>query len=360
MGLFDVEGGKNVKLKKSYAVENGKYVKLSKAYVVEGGKYVKVWSDFEPYYISFNRSTTYFYSTDGVEWSSGTLPTSASAESSTFGLGKYFCADTNKNVYYSIDGLTWTLSKTFTFYVKLLRYCSDGYVYAIGGFSAGDNTNWLWRTNDGVNWTNVSVKHTMASAKDTVDFRYGDVNGTKGYYFSMKQNGTNIVSYFTSFTASATSNLYTGSHQVYRAALRMNGGQIQSVLTTNDSNKSVALVYPTLKSSEFSTSSVQHVVSTSSGFVVVLSDKSVYLVNGTTVTKKTALPSMLSSSSFTLFSGAWDGKRIVFAGANPSYKLISLYSDDLGTTWNVITSDERCYENVGLMYGVDGGGYYTN
>lgn len=246
MGLFDVEGGKNIKLKKAYAVEGSKYVKLKKAYVVEGGKYVKVWSGFEPFTlagVTYSSQFELYKSTDFFAFSKVLSKTGDYGRlvAIDYAEGKYFCIcfkSSNVNILVTEDGETFNVS-TLNNISSIDQYngtISNWLIFADNkyylAFHVG-TTVIIHSSSDGKTWTrlsDVTVSDSNMWGKTPLMYGYGnaDVSKKKFYLSGMTSDdcitwsscntmGTSLLGedgyiyYLSSTSTNSTIWLYKGS-----------------------------------------------------------------------------------------------------------------------------------------------------
>ena len=111
----------------------------------------------------------YMYSTDGVNWTEGTLPISLSWSSGCYGNDIYVIigyATASTSAYaYSTDGITWTQG------TMPIAHPWESVCYGNGKFVAvGGNSNTYVYSTDGINWT----EGTMPSKQTWISACYGN------------------------------------------------------------------------------------------------------------------------------------------------------------------------------------------
>lgn len=385
--MYDVESSKTAKLK-AYDVESGKLSKLKKCYVADGGKLVKLWSGSGKYFYTKANTTggTYTggkYSEDGKTWNA-TLVDSAIAKSQmscAYGLGKFWVGHPQSGeVYYSIDCVTWTLSKKITeSTVKGIKriYCgADGYIYVITNLSStttASNSDWIWKTNDGVNWTSALPAISANNGQQIADFKSGTVHGITGYFIAPANN--NIL--YIPSSSSAYTAIYSSTIKSYQEQIGLSIKNSTLLVACRSSGSSNAYVAYTSKSSSGSLqiqkttqigsqyASISRIASTKNGLLIILDDNSTWLYDGSTATQKTNMPTISGYAEKTIFTGVWDGdKRVIMLGMQKQLPKMA-YTDDFGSTWVVeegVSSPEEAY-NCGYVYACcyegDYSGYYS-
>ena len=124
------------------------------------------------YVVSSNSSNYYMYSTDGINWTQGTLPGDISISTDIcYGNGKFVIITNNTSCIYSTDGINWTegtMPSNYT--IKSVCYGNDKFV-AVGDnrFNSNINGNYVYST-DGINWT----EGTMPSKQIWLRACYGN------------------------------------------------------------------------------------------------------------------------------------------------------------------------------------------
>ena len=101
-------------------------------------------------HIILSQSTTssYLYSTDGITWTKGTMPSEQSWRAVCYGNGKFVAIAYNTNVFaYSTDGINWTQdTMPNKDYWYDICYCNNGFIaIAFGSIHVG-------YSEDGINW----------------------------------------------------------------------------------------------------------------------------------------------------------------------------------------------------------------
>lgn len=99
-----------------------------------------------------NSSTSFVYSTDGLNWTTGSLPSAATIYSVTYGSGIYVAVG-NSVVYTSTDAIAW-VARTPAFAVAFFSV-----VFAFGMFIAIDGANnpRYMTSTDGITWVSRSL-----------------------------------------------------------------------------------------------------------------------------------------------------------------------------------------------------------
>ena len=118
-----------------------------------------------------NSGSNSYYSTDGINWNSGSLGNTM-MYSVTYGNGKFVAVGMYGYTYYSTDAITWT-SGTTTFGYSAATLTSviyaDGKFVAVGGDGNSSNRKGeIWYSYDGMSWN-------LAEGVDT-DYTYSGVN----------------------------------------------------------------------------------------------------------------------------------------------------------------------------------------
>ena len=112
-------------------------------------------------------SNVFAYSTDGITWTEGTMPSSQQWLSVCYGNGKYVAIAQGSNVFaYSTDGITWTEGTMPS------QQMWDSVCYGNGKFVAiaSGNTDVFAYSTDGITWT----KGTMPSSQSWYSVCYGN------------------------------------------------------------------------------------------------------------------------------------------------------------------------------------------
>jgi hypothetical protein len=115
--------------------------------------------------IASNSTNIFVYSTNGINWIQTTLPSSANWYGVTYGNGKFVAVGDDNIAAYSTDGINWTAST--------LPSSSDWYnvTYGNGKFvTIGYDTNQAAYSTNGINWTAA----TMPSYANWRNVTYGD------------------------------------------------------------------------------------------------------------------------------------------------------------------------------------------
>ncbi len=99
-------------------------------------------------------SNVFIYSTDGITWTEGFLPSDRNWYSICYGNGKFVVMTFNDRYFtYSTDGITWTLGS-----FSSSRYWTS-VCYGNGKFVAVASDNFAYST-DGINWTEGTISST--------------------------------------------------------------------------------------------------------------------------------------------------------------------------------------------------------
>ena len=111
-------------------------------------------------------SSNYMYSTDGITWTQGIMPSSQKWGSVCYGDGKFVAIvfGSNNIFAYSTDGINWTQG-TMPSEQEWYSVC-----YGNGKFVAIGNTNKFAYSTDGINWT----QGTMPSSQNWYSVCYGN------------------------------------------------------------------------------------------------------------------------------------------------------------------------------------------
>jgi hypothetical protein len=103
-----------------------------------------------------------YYSTDGITWtlSTGTLPVATYSHSSVVYNGKMWViggtSGTYRKVYYSTDGVTWTQAGVDALPVATTNHTSlvyNGKMWVIGGYTGAVGVRTVYYSTDGITWT---------------------------------------------------------------------------------------------------------------------------------------------------------------------------------------------------------------
>lgn len=119
------------------------------------------------------KTNTIYCTTDGVNWTSVTLPSTDFWGDVAYGANKYVVCGTGKFAY-SEDGITWTqgsMPDSYPSYIYGLKYSGDIFV-ALSNYSRA-----CAYSTDGVTWTAMSILSNNNSMKEIVTRRYW--NGSK-------------------------------------------------------------------------------------------------------------------------------------------------------------------------------------
>ncbi len=151
-------------------------------------------------YVAVANSSKYFaYSTDGIHWTEGTISnTSRSWQSVCYGNGKFIIIGNTNYFAYSTDGINWTESTISS----TSRYW-DSVCYGNGKFVAvaWNTNNYFAYSTDGINWTESTISDTNRNWNSVC---YGNgkfVAVTDSNYFAYSTDGIN----WTEGTISSTS-----------------------------------------------------------------------------------------------------------------------------------------------------------
>ena len=141
------------------------------------GKYVAISGVYN------NFSNIMAYSTDGISWTQGNMPSSQSWQSVCYGNGKFIAIDSTSNIMaYSTDGISWTQGN-----MPSSQYWSS-ICYGNGKFIAIDSTsNIMAYSTDGISWT----QGNMPNSQQWMSVCYGN-----GKYVAVARN-SNIMAYST-------------------------------------------------------------------------------------------------------------------------------------------------------------------
>ena len=141
------------------------------------------------------------YSTDGIDWTQGNMPSSQDWRSVCYGNGKYVAVAYNSNIIaYSTDGISWTegnMPSSVTYWWSVY-YGKDKYVAV-----SGNRSNIMAYSTDGISWTRgtmpirsswysvcygngkyVAVGNTtnMAYSTDGISWTEGTMPSSKTWY----------------------------------------------------------------------------------------------------------------------------------------------------------------------------------
>ena len=166
--------------------------KLGKEASIEGQKEINVpanqqWSSVcygnGKYVAIAHNSNIMAYSTDGINWTQGTMPSSQRWNSVCYGNGKYVAISYNSDTMaYSTDGISWTQGTIPRNRWESLCYGNGKYV------AVGTNTNIMAYSTDGISWT----QGNMPSSEDWFSVCYGN-----GKFVAVATNNSNIMAYST-------------------------------------------------------------------------------------------------------------------------------------------------------------------
>ena len=133
--------------------------------------------------VAMNNSNTFAYSTDGINWTKGTMPSIQTWGSVCYGNGKFVAVAEQSNVFaYSTDGINWTQG-TMPSSHRWTSVC-----YGNGKFVAGSlSSNVFAYSTDGITWT----EGTMPSSQDWQSVCYGN-----GKFVAIARS-TNVFAYST-------------------------------------------------------------------------------------------------------------------------------------------------------------------
>ena len=376
---YCVESSKNAVLKKSYVIESSKYVKLSKAYVVENGKYAKLWSASVPMFLSVGETYYRYKSVDGASWEKMPEPYDAYIRSTASGGGYYYllkCTYESSayvfRIFRSEDCVTWTETCNFkdtsgSYGNAFLRYL-NGKLFIVGGYQASANNIW-YSSDNGVTFTGTrySVSSTgVSSGAIPLDFRYGTVNGSKGYYMILAaSSATHVVKWAseTSFTSSGTI-IHSTTYKADYGALILNNDTLLFVL-----HSSTGYVYfHTYKTANTQVQSISGdlgAVCSAPSLALVHVGQSMYKFTTSGVTSVTGPAGKAYKRGFSSHHGAYgDGTFVMITGkasGNSSVYGI-IYTRDNGATWTVVTTltDGSALGSTMdcICYGDDYAGYY--
>ena len=122
-------------------------------------------------------------STNGIDWTSVTLPAQAAAKNVVWGNGKFVCSTGATNdIMYSLDGSTW-YENTRTMPAGTIRKVA----YGQGMFVATTGNNAVFYSQDGLYWQNYNMP-SIAGGCDVVVFGNPDQEGI----FAVVQEGTSV------------------------------------------------------------------------------------------------------------------------------------------------------------------------
>ena len=132
------------------------------------------------------------YSSNGISWSASTLPVSDTWFSSTYGNGKFVILGASGNILYSTDdGITWSTSllpvNGSGLLWRSITY-GNGRFVAVGSATTGP-TNLFAYSSDGISWTMATVSLTL-SDWSAVAYGNGIFVATSGNF-----NGSTIGAY---------------------------------------------------------------------------------------------------------------------------------------------------------------------
>lgn len=165
-------------LKKFYAkwtsqsAPGGTLGRLAAAYAnLSNGKYFQFVGDSVS-----SPTSTYYYSSDGVNWTAGTMPVSgvfygAAASATRLAVINYSVPGT---IYYTTNGTTWTSASTFAVANNPLELIFDGTNFIIAGPQASGFGEGVWISTNAQDWSYRNT--TLRIAK--IAFRPGFYVGT--------------------------------------------------------------------------------------------------------------------------------------------------------------------------------------
>lgn len=378
--IYSAEGSKSALLKKCYGVEGGKTVKYKKAYIVENGKTVKLWSASVPMFL-VNGDTYYLYkSADGSAWEKlSKNPGDKTFINVTYGGGYYYalrCYYESSSyvfrIFRSEDCITWTETCNFNDTSggntnAYLRYL-NGKLFVVGGYQTSANSIW-YSSDNGVTFTGTrySVSFTgVSSGAIPLDFRYGTVNGSKGYYMILAaSSATHVVKWAseTSFTSFATI-IHSTTYKADYGALILNNDTLLFVLHSS----SGYVYFHTYKTANTQVESVYvdlGAVCSASDLALVHAGTNMYQFTTSGVTSVTYPPGKSYKRGFSSNHGAYgDGTFAMVTGkaSSNTYAYGVVYTRDNGTTWTVVTTlaDSSTMGTTmdSMCYGDDYAGHY--
>ena len=181
-------------------------------------------------------TTTFAYTTDGVTWNTGTMP-SGRWQAVVYAAGKFmaFNTDSTVNCYaYSTNGVAWTLG-TFPVAYAILNYVvSHGWPNDAAIFAVYAGSSTTYSTTDGINWTLVSGLGTYMDSVSVA--KVGD------RYFFARQNTKYLLSTtdFVSFRPEFTTTVSVGYYGLFKTGDAqfigfLSGGTTQYVHAVNTS-----------------------------------------------------------------------------------------------------------------------------
>lgn len=206
-GMYLGVDSKARKVKKMYLGVDGKARKIKKVYIGDAdGKARLCWSGFTPMFVGMTPNYL-LTSTDGKNWNGSELPFSMSLSQNfymlgmTYGLGRYWTAN-GRYLAYSDDGLSWTIVKTNSSYLyafkKIFFVNGEIIAYERESMTAKDWT--LHISSDGKNWRTVHMQrlthpYNSGGYYTLRQLLYGTFRGEKVYLWLVTGDFPTHISY---------------------------------------------------------------------------------------------------------------------------------------------------------------------
>lgn len=194
-----------------------------------------------------NFSNSFAYSTSGVAWTVGTLPSNDDSSESnwvdiTYGNGRFVAiADSSSMAAYSLDGISWTKSNLPANYEWSSIGYGQGlfYVTSLGDAAASSTDGLVWTLRD----ASTASLNVTATAKDTISGTYAETSTlTSGTWTSVLYDGTRFlaVGYDGSSGLYATST--NGTSWTNGTLPTVSGSFEYTAVAYNGSNQYVAII----------------------------------------------------------------------------------------------------------------------
>ena len=157
------------------------------------------------------------YSSDGINWSSGTLPTAAAWYFLDYGLNKFIAVSASGHIAYSNNGINWTLATAPQATWASIAHSNTKFVALAGDTTMGKgnfSSNIITYSSDGINWT----QGTLPESLDWLVIGY--VNGkfivlSTTNKFAYSSDGINwSIGTFNSSWISTWYSMYTGGNKI--------------------------------------------------------------------------------------------------------------------------------------------------
>ena len=129
-------------------------------------------------FVAVSTTNTMAYSTDGISWTEGTMPSSKYWASVCYGKDKFVAVSTTNTMAYSTDGISWTEGTIPSIQWQSVCYGKDKYV------AVRDYSSIMAYSTDGINWT----QGTMFNQQDWRSVCYG-----KDKFVAVAINTTNMA-----------------------------------------------------------------------------------------------------------------------------------------------------------------------